>query len=185
MKTERKDRESLCKKAEEVIRNEARYRKEDDELRVGVETEYFIIDSRTRPLDRERRNSIAEKFNFARKELGEFTIELLTERSYLDGLRELSESIKSREQKVRKKISEDLQLIRNGVQPFTDPEDVDITLDKGFESCMMNYSLEEERYVGKNTEVSLASPKATGLICAIHTNLEAKGFEDAVRKANY
>lgn len=185
MEIESEERKVIGKEARKVLKNENRYSKSDKDVRVGVESEYSIIDEDKTPLDRQTRNSIVEKFDFTRKELGEFTIELVTDRSYLNSLEELKKSINSREEEVTKELDEGLELIRNGVQPFTAPEDVGISRDKGFESCMQHYKLEDERELGARETVHVPGPKATGLICAIHTNVESKSFSDAVKKANY
>lgn len=169
-----------------VLEEEERFKKDKEEIRTGVETEYFLIDNLQQLEDIEKRNDLIEKLGFCKKELGSDSVEIPTEPVKLKSLRQLEEKITEREAKlVEEADSQDLNVLRSGTNPFRGLDNLKLSNKPSFKKINRYYRKDGSERLGTLNEVNVGDSRAVSLISAIHTNIEASSFSDAVDKANY
>ena len=185
---EEKSIESVFKhRAVELIENKEKFQKKHDKIRTGVETEYFLVREDLSPLeDEEVRNNIIEDLDRVKKELGIDSVEAATEPIYLNSLNDLEEKITEKEKLIKSKAKENnLEIIRSGTNPFRPLENLKLSNKTFFRQINDYYNEEKSELIGKDNKFDVGSSKAVSLISAIHTNLEASDFGDAIDKSNY
>jgi gamma-glutamyl:cysteine ligase YbdK (ATP-grasp superfamily) len=174
-------------KADEIMDNEDRFSKDRERIRAGVETEYFLLnDDITIIEDENKRDNTIKEFDRAKKELGIDSVEIATEPVNLGSFEDLRSSIKSEENKIEARADENnLEVIRSGTNVFRPLDKLKLSSKKFFRQINDYYNVERNELIGEKSKADIGDSKSVSLISAIHTNLEASDFDDAVEKANY
>jgi len=175
------------KKKREILSNKSDFKKNGRKVKSGVETEYFLIEDSLEPLESpSKRNQIIKDVEGVKKELGIDSVEIATVPIYLEDLKKLEESIRSREDELTSKAEEKgLEVIRSGTNPFRSLENLKLSEKKFFQQINNYYNKKGTETIGEVEKVDVGDAKSVSLISAIHTNIEASSFEDAISKANY
>lgn len=175
-------------KTDDILSDEERFSKEGEKIRTGVETEYFVLNKDLSIIESEdKRNKLLENLVNAKKELGADSVEIATEPVYLDSIGDLKSSIGSKEEELKLEADKnDLRILRSGTNAFRKLDNLELS-DKEFFVQINDYYNDEDRsqLIGDKNKVDVGDSKSVSLISAIHTNIEASDFDDAIQKANY
>lgn len=184
-------RESFETRAEEILENEEKFEKNHGEVKVGLETEYpTVLENSFTPTPAEIRNEVIRDFDFADKEVGANHIETRTEPVMLDSLSQLYNQLDFREKMMATRAAKhNVELLRNGTNPFVDLEDIEKT-DKEKYEIVPEFHEEMRNENVPNTfgiieTINPLNADIAGMINSAQTNIEAKDFDDAVSKANH
>lgn len=172
---------------ENILSSEEKFRKHNERVKVGVETEYFLIREDFKPLNSSKlRNDIIEDLDEVKKELGIDSVEIAIPPVILENLGQLEESISDKESKLNFRAKDKgLKVIRSGTNPFRSLENLNLTEKSFFRKINDYYNEKSTEFLSDKEKFDVGNAKSTSLISAIHTNIEASDFEDAVEKANY
>ena len=183
-------REAFENQVEEVLENEERYRKNYDEVKVGLETEYPVVDENFDPIDHTVRDQVIEGLDFADVEVGGSQVEVRTDPVILDGLSELEKRMRLIEADMNDEAAaRGVEVLRSGTHPLVDLDDIPISDGEkyqkvpGFHDRHRNGHVQES--FGRRETIDPRNADIAGVINSTQTNIEAESFEDAVEKANY
>ncbi len=171
---------------EKLFDNERKFRKDDSTVKVGVETEYFLVEERQHLQDLEKRNEILDSLDFCKQELAADSIEIATDALALSSFKQLEQEISEKEKKLREEaLDRNLFLLRSGTNPFRELEKLELSQKPSLKKINRYFRNDETVKLGDKNEIDVGDARAASLISALHTNIEASSFEDAVSKANY
>lgn len=182
-------REAFENQAEEVLDNEERYVKSYDDFKIGLETEYPVVNQDFEPVNPEIRNQVIEGLGFADVEVGGSQVEVRTDPVKPGSLAELEAEMRLIEQDLRDEAAaRGVEVLRSGTHPFVNLESVPKT-DKpkyeevpGFHDRHRNGHVQES--FGKIESIDPRNADLAAVINSTQTNVEAPDFETAVDRAN-
>lgn len=189
---EKEMQDAFERQASEVLENEEKYRKTHDNWIIGLEVEYGSVDSDLNPPSREARNNIINSHDFLDFEVGASQIEAKTRPLNLSSISQLENQLATREKQVLESAeNEDIRVLRAGTNPFVNLDEVERT-DKPKYEIVPNFhdnnrhDVVQSRFGSEpGEEIDPRNAEIAALINAAQVNVEAKGFDDAVEKANF
>lgn len=185
--------ESFLKQVEEILENSSKYENSED-LKVGFELEYTLLDENNNQASGEERNRIKERDpDILDSELAASVIEARTDPIVPDSLEKVESEVRGKEAFTAEVAAEEgFQLLRYGTNPFPTAEEFERSGEEGDRYDVFTRFINNNR----NDEIVTDSfgVKETfdpheihysGMIASTQTNLQAKSLQDAVDKANF
>lgn len=173
-----------------ILENREDY-ENDEEIRVGIESEFGVLDG-TEDSSSEARDRAIDGIDFADQELGAAMAETQTEPMNLESLVELEIALGGRENILAEQMNDEgLSLIRYGTHPFVDIEDIQTTEGERYDVLVNTFDTLREENLGElpdfgvNDQVDPNNAAIPAAICSTQTNIQAEGLEDAAEKTNY
>jgi len=183
-------REAFEEQVEELFEKEELYRKNYGDVKIGLETEYPVVDGNFGQIGHELRDQMIEGLDFADVEVGGSQVEVRTDPLILGSLSELEKEMRLIEADLRDEADiRGVQILRSGTHPFVDLDNVPVSdAEKyqevpGFHDRHRNGHVQES--FGRIESIDPRNADIAGVINSTQTNIEAENFEDAVEKANY
>lgn len=183
-------REAFEEQVEELFENEELYRKSYSDVKIGLETEYPVVDRNFEAIEHTLRDQVIEGLDFADVEVGGSQVEVRTDPVKLGSLSRLEKEMRLIEADLQDEAEvRDIQVLRSGTHPFVDLDDVPRSAEEKYQTVPdfhdqhRNSDIQEKLGVKETIDPRNADLAAT--INSTQTNIEAKNFEDAVEKANY
>ena len=187
-KAEQAMRESFEQQVEEILDSAEKYEAEST-WKIGLETEYGLVDESLTPVNHETRDQLIEDLEFADVEVGGSQVELRTEPLEPGTLSELEDVLERNESELVKEASKQgLNLVRSGTNPFIDTDNIPISSEEKYQQVPSFY--EEARHsqvheiFGGKDSIDPRNSDLAALINSTQVNVQAEGLEDAVEKAN-
>ncbi len=182
-------REAFENQAEEVLENEERYRKSYSDFRIGLETEYPVVNEELEPVDPEVRNQVIEGLDFADVEVGGSQVEVRTDPMRPDSLEQLESEIRLIEQDLRDEAAvRGVEVLRSGTHPFIDLDSIPTTDKPKYDEVPGFHDTHRGEHVqdsfGKVESIDPRDANLAAVINSTQTNVEAPDFETAVDRAN-
>jgi len=165
-----------------------------EELKVGFEVEYTLLDSDNNQASEQVRDRIKDKQEFLDSELAASVIEARTDPvSEPDSLREFGKELRDREHRAAELAAEEgFDLLRYGTNPFPDLDEFERSGDEDSRYEMFANFLDEARndemvhdVFGIEESFDPRDIHYSGMIASTQTNLQAQSLGDAVEKANF
>ena len=188
LEAEQAMRESFERQVEEILDSAEKYEAEST-WKIGLETEYGLVDEALMPVDHESRDQLIEDLEFADVEVGGSQVELRTDPLEPENLSELENVLNDNESELVKEASRHgLNLVRSGTNPFVDTNNVPISSEEKYQQVPAFY--EEARHgqvqesFGGEDSIDPRNSDLAALINSTQVNVQAEGLEDAVEKAN-
>lgn len=183
-------REAFESQVQELLGKEDLYSKNGDSVKVGLETEYAVVDDGFEPIDHVVRDQIIEGLGFADVEVGGSQVEIRTDPITPESLADLEHQMRLPEQDLRDEAdARDAKIIRAGTHPFVDFDDVPMSKEEKYQVVPNFHDRHRNGHTvdefGVEETVDPRNADIAGVINSTQANIEASGFEDAVDKANY
>jgi gamma-glutamylcysteine synthetase len=184
--------ESFQRQVEEIVENRSRYDNSED-LKVGYELEYTLLDGNNEQASEEERDRIKESHpKVLDSELAASVIEARTDPLVPESLQELEQEIEVKEALTANAAArEGFDLLRYGTNPFPTVEEFDRSGEEGSRYHVFARFLNEQRNdemvddsFGQFETFDPRDIHYSGMIASTQTNLQAEGLQDAVDKAN-
>jgi gamma-glutamyl:cysteine ligase YbdK (ATP-grasp superfamily) len=157
-------------------------------VRVGVESEFAILDGSSQaPSSKERDRGIKDTTG-AEQELGAAMAETQTPPVRLDSLEVLENALGLRWNDLVENMAEEgLSVLRYGTHPFVSIDGIETTDGERYDTLVETF--EEKRPesdpFGVKEKVDTINASIPAAICSTQTNIQAESLGDAVEKANY
>lgn len=180
--------ESFEQQVKEILDNSTRYENRNG-WKIGLETEYPIVDMSLNPVTHETRDEMIEGLDFADVEVGGSQVEVRTDPMTPDSLSELEQAMRSIESELSESASVyQVELLRAGTNPFVDLENIPVSEQDKYQKVPAFHDRERHSEVhprfGRDEFVDPRDADLAALINSTQTNIEADSLEDAVVKAN-
>lgn len=183
---------SFKKQLEQIKENSSNYRSSED-IRIGFEVEYTLLDEDNETASRQVRNKLKNKSEFFDSELAASMLEIKTNPIQPNNVKDLEEELLDKERlAVEEAEKEDLSLLRHGTDPFTDVENFERSGESGSRYEVFAEFLDDQRNdeeviesFGLEESFDPRDIHYSGMIASTQSNLQAKSLEDAVEKANF
>ena len=178
---------------EEIEQNPSRF-ENSEELKVGFEVEYTLLDQENEQASEETRDRIKNQEDFLESELAASVVEARTnpvsEPSSMEDLKR--ELVQKEERTAELAAEEGFDLLRYGTNPFPTVDEFERSGDEGtryelfanFLDGVRNDGMVHDRF-GINESFDPRDIHYSGMIASTQTNLQAESLDDAVDKANY
>jgi len=183
-------REAFESQVQQLLGKEELYSKSDESVKVGLETEYAVVDSEFEPINHVVRDQMIEGLDFADVEVGGSQVEIRTDPINPGSLADLEHQMQLPEQDLKDEAdARSAKIIRSGTHPFVDFDNVPISKEEKYQKVPNFHDRHRNGHVtdefGVKETVDPRNADIAGVINSTQTNIEARGFEDAVDKANY
>ncbi len=182
---------SFAMQASAVLRDEGRFSKDYHKVIVGFETEHGLVDKNMEQVTEEARNRIIAGLEFADVELGASQLELRTDKFELRGINDIAIRLWRNDCAILERIEEEqAKLVRGGTNPFIPLQEIRRTTNLKYTLVPDFHDRHKSAFVpdrfGSAQDMIDPRPaKIISLFNSIQCNMEAKGFGDAIEKANY
>lgn len=183
-------REAFEEQVEELFEKEELYEKSYSDVKIGLETEYPVVDENFGQIGHRLRDQVIEGLDFADVEVGGSQVEVRTDPLILGSLSELEKEMRLIEADLRDEAdARDVQVLRSGTHPFVDLDDIPISDAEKYEKVPGFHDRHRNGHVqegfGRIESIDPRNADIAAVINSTQTNIEAESFEDAVEKANY
>lgn len=178
---------------EEIEQNPSRF-ENSEELKVGFEVEYNLLDRENEQASEETRDRIKNQEDFLESELAASVVEARTNPvSEPTSMEELKRELVQKEERTAELAAEEgFDLLRYGTNPFptvdeferSGGEDTRYELFANFLDGVRNDGMVHDRF-GINESLDPRDIHYSGMIASTQTNLQAQSLDDAVDKANF
>lgn len=182
-------RESFEQQVEEILESAENYEHEST-WKVGLETEYGLVDKNFRPVEHEVRDELINDLDFADVEVGGSQVELRTDPMIPESLSDLENKLEGNESDLIDEANGlGLNLVRSGTNPFVNTSDIPISSEEKYQKVPSFY--EEARHeevqesFGCKDVIDPRNSDLAALINSTQVNVQAEGLQDAVNKANF
>jgi len=181
-------RESFEQQVEEILDSAEKYEHETT-WKVGLETEYGLVDNNLRPVGHELRDELIGDLDFADVEVGGSQVELRTDPMMPQSLSELKNNLEEHESELIQEAGDlGLNLVRSGTNPFVNTNDIPISSEEKYQQVPSFYEkARHEEIQGSFGCKDVIDPRDSDLAALINStqvNVQAEGLQDAVDKAN-
>ena len=177
----------------DIEKNPSRFENSED-LKIGFEVEYSLLDSENQQASEEVRDRIKENEDFLDSELAATVIEARTEPiSDPNSLEEFEEELQGKEEITAELAAEEgFQLLRNGTNPFPTVGEFRRSGDENSRYELFANFLDQARndemvhdFFGIEEGFDPRDIHYSGMIASTQTNMQAQSLDDAVNKANF
>jgi len=177
----------------DIEKNPSRFENSED-LKIGFEVEYSLLDSENQQASEEVRDRIKENEDFLDSELAATVIEARTEPiSDPNSLEEFEEELQGKEEITAELAAEEgFQLLRNGTNPFPTVGELRRSGDENSRYELFANFLDQARndemvhdFFGIEEGFDPRDIHYSGMIASTQTNMQAQSLDDAVNKANF
>jgi len=127
-------REAFESQVQQLLGKEELYSKSDESVKVGLETEYAVVDSEFEPINHVVRDQMIEGLNFADVEVGGSQVEIRTDPINPGSLADLEHQMQLPEQDLKDEAdARSAKIIRSGTHPFVDFDNVPISKEEKYQ----------------------------------------------------